>query len=612
MKFLLLDANEKYIGPLKNVTSSIHPEILNGEDILEISSTDPRIKKGCRILYHTLYGYWKEFIVQGSSEMHEDTIEHTWLCESSFYETIGDLAGRYIEPNSLAGPALASALLNTRWEVGIVSVLSTSDLEFFHMTAREAVQQILERIGGELRTRIIVSGTKITARKVDILQSRGQALGKRFVYTKDLTSVTRVVQNTDVITALYGYGQRLEVPEGEVDTNERVDFSSINDGYAYVEDAYAKGIWGRNHSDGTKVNVYDIVYFDDISDPVELRSKTLEELDKRKTPKITYECKVIDLKAYGKEHEGAELGDTVRIIDRTFIPELRIEGKVIEMRRNLLNPLENEIVLGNYRDDIIDTNIENNDFIRDARSKVSIWDRANIIGPDGTINAEYLNNIVKALNDQMNSRGGYVYMSDTGDGIITYDKPVGENPTMAIQLLGGAFRIANSKLPNGEWDWRTFGDGDGFVADMITTGVLQGGMVKFDLSNGTFLIGNSVDDYLIKFDGNKLSIKLDGGNTLEEQLEEIENSVLYKVELSSSNGNVFTNNQIATTLTARVWHGVKEVTDIFPVEGYVWRRVSDDAMADTIWEESRVGVGNMITLTDTDVNHRATFFCDIY
>ncbi len=78
---------------------------------------------------------------------------------------------------------------------------------------------------------------------------------------------------------------------------------------------------------------------------------------------------------------------------------------------------------------------------------------------------------------------------------------------MAIQLLGGAFRIANSKLPNGEWNWRTFGDGNGFVADAFIGGLLKGGKVHFDLTNGTLLIGDSVEDYALFWDGSKLNIK---------------------------------------------------------------------------------------------------------
>ncbi|HZJ87239.1 MAG TPA: hypothetical protein VFC75_03350, partial [Erysipelothrix sp.] len=55
------------------------------------------------------------------------------------------------------------------------------------------------------------------------------------------------------------------------------------------------------------------------------------------------------------------------------------------------------------------------------------------------------------------------------------------------------------------FNWKTFGDGDGFVADLIVAGALQGGKVKFDLTNGTFLIGESTEDYLIYFDGTNLN-----------------------------------------------------------------------------------------------------------
>ncbi len=35
------------------------------------------------------------------------------------------------------------------------------------------------------------------------------------------------------------------------------------------------------------------------------------------------------------------------------------------------------------------------------------------------------------------------------------------------------FSIADSKKENGDWDWRTFGTGSGFVADLIVSGVIR-------------------------------------------------------------------------------------------------------------------------------------------
>ena len=42
-----------------------------------------------------------------------------------------------------------------------------------------------------------------------------------------------------------------------------------------------------------------------------------------------------------------------------------------------------------------------------------------------------------------------------------------------MKLCGEGFMIAGSRTDTGEWDWRTFGTGEGFTADMLVTGFLS-------------------------------------------------------------------------------------------------------------------------------------------
>ena len=508
MKILIFNRNEQYIATLKDVLSAKHTEELNGENVLEIETLD-EIEKNQRLIYKDKYGYWHEFIVRGvEEERAEEGIIRRVFAEHSFYETWGD----YIEDkrpyNVPANIALSVALEPTRWEVGIVDDLGINSTNFYHISAKEAVQKVAETWQGELRYRIEVSGNRITGRYVDLLARRGYDLGKRFTYTKDLISITKTVHRDDVITALYGYGKGQEIVDEEGQPTggygRRITFGEINGGKNYVENLEAKEIWGRLNPDGTKAHVFGKVEFDDVEDPHELLELTKEKLKELSQPHITYEAKVIDLKALGIEHEGVELGDTVGIIDNEFKPPLRLKARVIKMVRDLLEPENTEIVLGNFIPTITDTWLEQEKFISNFRGKQGVWDRSKIIDRDGTINAQFLNDLVAEMNRRMNAQGGYVYISDQGEGLITYDTPDPETATMAIQLLGGAFRIANSKTSDGEWNWRTIGDGNGIIADAFIGGVLRGGKVNFNLTNGTLLIGESIDKYDLLFDGTDL------------------------------------------------------------------------------------------------------------
>ena len=603
---LLFDREENYMGKIKDIITIKHTEEINGENILEIITLDVSIQKEYRILYKSIYGYWNEFIVKGIEEEHtNEGIERTLYCENSFYETIGD----YVEdkrPNGVtANIALENALLTTRWEVGQVDDLGINSTNFYHISAKEAVQKVAEIWQGEIRARVTVSGTKITHRYIDLFAQRGNYLGKRFTYTKDMESITKTIHRDDVITALYGYGKGEELESGG--HGRRIDFAEINDGLAYVENIEARDIWGRNNGDGTKAHIFGKVEFDDCEDPVELLELTQAKLQELSEPAITYEAKVIDLKAFGFEHEGVELGDTVAVIDKEL--DIRVNARVIKIVRDLLEPENNDIILGNFMPNITDLWSKQGEYINNFRDKQGVWDRSNIIDKDGNINTQYLDGVIDVLKHQLLATESGWYTDDNGN--IVFEN---NNKTSAMMLTGEGFMIANTKLPNGEYDWRTFGTGSGFTADEIVAGVLKGGKVKFDFNNGTLLIGNSVEDYHLLFDGNSLKIKL-GTKSLEEKFEdiesEIENSLQYKVEITSTNGNIFTNRQISTKLIANVYKGQEDITDTLDDSQFIWIRESGNEFEDDYWNSQHLNMGKEITITSEDVVDRATFFCKI-
>jgi len=520
MHLKVFDRDERYVCNLQNLITAEHEEELNGKDVLTFTidaknqNADKLEKKG-RVVYKDRLGDWKEFIIQRIEEIH-DTEEFLIevYCESAFYETFGDYIDDKRPYKTTADIALTIALAPTRWEVGRVDNLGISSANFYHISAKEAVHEVARAWGGEIKTRVKVTENKITRRYVDLLALRGFDTGKRYVYGKDIYSIKKTVQEDDVITALYGYGKGEHIEETD-GYGRRIDFANIEwrkekgdpvdkpKGQKWVGLENNKNIWGRNNPDGTKSHVFGKVEFDEIEDPEELLEATWEEYKQRSKPFITYEGRVIDLKEIeGKKHEGVGLGDVVTVIDKEFSPELRLKARVIAHKQDLLNPTNDEIVLGNFIDDITSSIKDQWEFIDQFRGKQGIWDRSQIIGEDGNINAQYLENLIDEMNKRLNSQGGYVYLSEDGKGLTTYNKPIDQNPTMAIQLLGGAFRIANRRKPNGEFDWRTFGDGDGFIADMIVAGTLNASLLKTGIiSTPTGNLYMDLDDDVFRFGG---------------------------------------------------------------------------------------------------------------
>lgn len=535
MNILLLDRDENLVDHI-DIFDPEDEESLNADSTLTFSTFYKDIEKGYRILYQDRLNEWHEYIIQSIKTKHNssDDIFLEVYAENSFYETLGDYIEDKRPRNSTATNALSEALATSRWEVGVVENLGLNTTSFYRCSVKDAIQNKIVKVwGGEFSTSIKVEGNKIVSRKVNIFKKRGDDHGKRFVYGKDIHEIEKVVNEEDIITALYGFGKGEEIEETG-GHGRRIDFADINNGKKYVENNVARLKYGRN-SDKGKVHVFGKIEFDDITDKRELLAKTKEELEKASTPKITYNAAVEDLVKHGFEYEGVRLGDTVTVIDEEL--GLRLKARVIKLVKNLDNSSADKITLGNFVETTNDLFIEAYKKINDFRNKEAIWDSASKKIQDG-IDAEFLNNIVDKINTEINNSGGYVYISKDGKGIITYDKPLDQNPTKAIQLMGGSIRIANKKKSDGTWDWRSFGTGDGFVADEIITGILKGGNVKWNLNDGTFLIGESEDNYLLKFDGSTLKFGSGsiGKGDLSEEL---------KQELKGKDGESFKFNLIS-------------------------------------------------------------------
>lgn len=623
MRFLLFDRDENYIGTVKDVTYARHLEEINGEDTLTLETLETtQVEKNQRIVYRTRTGHWKEFIVKEIHETHGHYgIRNEIYCESSFYETLGDYINDRRPNDVTATAALLIALEPTRWEVGTVHDLGLRSTSFYRSSCKECVHKIAEVWGGEIQTRVTVSGNRITARHVDILGRRGGDYGRRFTYTKDLLDVRRTVLRDDVVTALYGYGKG-EFIEEAGGWGRRIDFADLNEGLPYVTNEEARLVWGRNDGVGGKAHVFGKAEFDDCEDPAELLELTIARLAKISQPQVAYDCRVLDLGT-------VDLGDSVRVIDKEFDPELRVNARVISIDRDLLEEEKSEVMFGNYRPGITDAMNDADAYLNQFRDRAGVWDRAGAFNPDGTLGASWLDGLVDELNSRMNSQGGYVYISDDGGGLITYDRPLDQNPTMAIQILGGAFRIANSRDPSGEWEWRSFGDGSGFLADEFIGGTLRGGKVHFNLSDGTLLIGNSTENYNLYWDGSSLNIrghiKMSNGQDLEEVLEDIETTPgppgedAITLHIDSSNGYTFKNTGVSTIMTVTVVKGglwidtANKLEAEFGEEAYLqWqeKKLGESVYSDIPRSDDRLSDGGFIfTVTAADIQTKSTFRC---
>lgn len=93
--------------------------------------------------------------------------------------------------------------------------------------------------------------------------------------------------------------------------------------------------------------------------------------------------------------------------------------------------------------------------------------------------------------------------------------------------------------------------------------------------------------------------------------EYVDEKLNYDILIYSSQGDIFKNNVIDTTLTAYVRSGGKDVSSKFDDNQFVWSRTSNDLEADILWNRQHVAGSRSIHLTSDEVQGKATFTCEL-
>lgn len=524
IKLWLLNHKEE-IKETVELISAIHSQSVNGANTLVFECTN-HVEKLDHVLYQDEQFQWHEFIVQGITENKESISVYA---EHASYE----LHSFYVKdrrPTETPSSHLQTLLEGTRWSVGTVEKGEPVFVSYYYLTIYDAIAKLVENCKGELSYRITVSGNKITGRYVDILNRVGVDVGKRFTYRKDLKNVTRTILDDEIYTALVGRGRGEEIGDGY---GRRITFADLDKpdssvGIEYVFDTNALNQWGIEHN-GQLLHRIGIVEFDDIEDKEELYNATKELLEKYSSPQVNYKVEVALL---NEAHENVAIGDSVFIFDENFRgQELRLNGRIIRFEKNLVHPEESVVTIGQLIGNLATRQAQIENFINQFRSKSKIWDRSNAFDANNSLEASYIKNLLQEWNDRANASGGYTYAVE-GQGQITYDRPIDQEPTQALQIVGGTMRIANSKLPNGDWNWRTVMNADGIagqeiMAQSITANQLRSDVgASLDLSSNqsiNLVVTNVIDDLNIQDGASAYEIAVSNGfnGTQEEWIESL-------------------------------------------------------------------------------------------
>ena len=91
----------------------------------------------------------------------------------------------------------------------------------------------------------------------------------------------------------------------------------------------------------------------------------------------------------------------------------------------------------------------------------------------------------------------------------------------------------------------------------------------------------------------------------------VDSKLNYEVVIYSSQGNIFKNGVIQTTLTAYIIQANRDVSTQFNENQFVWTRTSDNVQQDIIWNRNHITGSRSINITSDDVEGKATFTCEL-
>ena len=484
-------AHVSYDGILKpditSITKAVSTCAVDGTDTLDITTLDGGVEKNDRILYLDGKDLWHEDIVQSvETQRDEGKPITTAYCVNS----IAELGSVYIldkRGRKTTAPERAKvALEGTGWNVGTVdngTIRHYADLSFYHQSVLKSLQDIAKAYGLEIETSISVENGKVTARTVNLLERRGNKNAeRRFEYGCDLKSVKRTLMAEQVITRLYAWGKGEEKTDDDGNAtggySRRIGLKEVNNGKPYLDNVEAQQYWGVLEGDAV---------FDDCDDRNELLKLAKARLAQVSKPQVAYEADVVNLGRAGFDAHGVSVGDSVQIVDTTFTPPIRVEGRVLKIEEDLLDSVDaTRITLGNISESYTQ---KRHAMQQKLDALITQSDEWNAVA-DG--NGLYVRDLIGRMNEILNARGGYTYFTPNA-GLYVYDKNKDKNPTTVTQISGGFWRIADSKKSNGDWDWKNVCDGHGLFANRIYTGILSDAVGKnfWNLDTGEFSLQSS-------------------------------------------------------------------------------------------------------------------------
>lgn len=357
MEFLFWGQNDKLIYIRDDAeTASWQVDELS-LNLLFPYDPDKPIERGMRVGFRDDDGIIQPFEVRRVKSYEPDhyqeiTAEHIVIAELS------DRVYPQTDFEEKTAQYIVSALLtNTGWSIGTNTASGTATLKLSNTSVWEALNQVKESFNVYITPRVVIGNNGITARYLDITPAGATWRGLWLSVDRNADTVGVTYDDTEVKTALYGYGGEKQVKEGGQNVKRVLTFAdevwtqtsahpAKPSGQTYIEDPTATALYGRN---GTpRFGFYQNA---DIETGALLLEKTWEMLKTLTEPRVTIDCTVHDLFNLGYTDQKIKLHDLANIKIEPIGATLQRE--IIKLYVDLLDPTGTRVTIGDYIPNIV-------------------------------------------------------------------------------------------------------------------------------------------------------------------------------------------------------------------------------------------------------------------
>lgn len=340
---------------------------------------------------------------------------HNYLCDAEKQFTLGNI--------EITG----NVTYNTNFETSLGVIMD----------------QLVNKLGGDIQVR-----KQDGVRYLDYVNSVGITNTTVIALSKNMLDM--ILEQDDTTQ----FATRI-VPVGK----DNLSIASVNGNVDYVQDANAVSEFGI---------IEKVVQYNDITDATQLLVKAMQDLPTYTQVLNKFEATAADLNKLNINIESFGLGDDVPVTNPLFGMQQEMY-RIIEISGDFLQPQSPKLTFANRIGRMT---------VRMQQIQIVSNVIQGLLSSNNQLSTFFLDGTINSLQNKIVASGAYQHAQVLENGGSLYENTDPTSPDYGALYLGpGIMAIANSKIDDA-WNFRTFGTGSGFVADMITTGILNANLIK--------------------------------------------------------------------------------------------------------------------------------------